>query len=98
MKNCFLCGTEYDETNRGTITELTAIEDGEEKPFTLSYIRVSGKCLALCPACTCAAAFGIAITSQNLIWNGPFEFEDVDGDSLPAESAEAAEATEGTEE
>ena len=57
---CFLCGARYSPENRDVAAVLYQPNDDEQ--FLVSYIRVGGRTLRLCPACVKAAALGMVMT------------------------------------
>ena len=89
---CFLCGARYDPENREQVAVIYGGANGGDmvppddkipkpaEPFGVSYIRIGGHTLKLCPACVRAAAFGIVSTElgepNGNRWGGIMEFED----------------------
>jgi len=81
---CFGCGEEYDPNVRETVIELVSVPDDpeeEETPVNTKKLRMFGKTLKLCPACTRACAIGITLNSQNLRLTEDLEFEEDEQDA-----------------
>ena len=81
---CFGCGDEYDPNARETVIELVSVPgytEEEGTPANTKKIRIGGKTLKLCPACTRACAIGIALNSQNLRLTEDLEFEEDEQDA-----------------
>lgn len=81
---CFGCGDEYDPNTRETVIELVSVpDDPEEEETTVNTkkLRMFGKTLKLCPACTRACAIGITLNSQNLWLTEDLEFEEDEQDA-----------------
>lgn len=81
---CFGCGEEYDPNVRETVIGLVSVpDDPEEEETTVNTkkIRMGGKTLKLCPACTRACAIGITLNSQNLRLTEDLEFEEDEQDT-----------------
>lgn len=77
MIKCFLCGVDYDEKNRYSFSDIRMKD--EEEPTTIKNISIlkDGErgIAAICPACTRAASFGVAMSSDDMIWNTPIVIE-----------------------
>lgn len=81
---CFGCGEEYDPNVRETVIELVSAPDDPEEEDTAvntKAIRMDGRTLKLCPACTRACAIGITLNSQNLRLTEDLEFEEDEQDA-----------------
>lgn len=81
---CFGCGEEYDPNVRETVIELVSVPDDPEEEDTAvntKAIRMDGRTLKLCPACTRACAIGITLNSRNLRLTEDLEFEEDEQDA-----------------
>ena len=56
---CFLCGAKYSPANRESVVFVDPA-DGDE-PYGVSYIKIGGRTLRLCPSCVKASVFGIIL-------------------------------------
>lgn len=71
---CFLCGAEYDNTNR---TPVAVVKTEDDIKTDISFIRGgNGKVLRLCPSCTRAAVFGNMMNGGDLTWCGEVGYEE----------------------
>lgn len=68
MKQCFLCGREYDEANRGKPFELINIDS--QKIVDVYNIKKGNRALALCGDCGRAFAFGMFKTIEKYYPDG----------------------------
>lgn len=86
---CFLCGAKYNPEKREKVAVIyngyTAPESEKllkppEEPFYVSYLRIGGHVLRLCPACVKAAALGMVLTEfgdpNGRKWGEPIALED----------------------
>lgn len=81
MRKCFICGREYDETNREPA--VVAFINGEKKNISCIEKKDKRTTLALCKYCVKAAVVGVSLlNTSHLEIDEPLVYENGDVEDI----------------